>query len=49
MWTLNSLEYERCIIDIIWFDLISLFNDISTFVGYLMPKQNFEKNSNDAI
>ena len=21
-----------------WFDLISLFNGISTFVGYLMPK-----------
>ena len=22
----------------IWFDLVSLFNGISTFVGYLMPK-----------
>ena len=28
-----------------WFGLVSLFNGISTFVGYLMPKQFSEKNS----
>ena len=31
------------------FGLVSLFNDISTFMGYLMPKPSFEKNSSDAI
>ena len=29
--------------------LISLFNDISTFVGYSMPKLSFQRNSSDAI
>ena len=29
--------------------LVSLFNGISTFVGYLMPKPSFQKNSNDVI
>ena len=24
--------------DLVWFGLVSLFNGISTFVGYLMPK-----------
>ena len=28
--------YKR--MDIFWFGLVSLFNGISTFVGYLMPK-----------
>ena len=28
---------------------VSLFNGISTFVDYLMPKPYFEKNSSDAI
>ena len=32
-----------------WFGLVSLFNGISTFVGYLMPKPFSEKNSNSAI
>ena len=26
------------IITIVWFSLVSLFNGISTFIGYLMPK-----------
>ena len=30
-------------------DLVSLFNGISTFVGYLMPKPFSKKNSNDTI
>ena len=30
-----------------WFG--SLFNDISTFVGYLMPKPSLEKNISGAI
>ena len=29
--------------------LFSLFNGISTFVGYLMPKPSFKKNSSDTI
>ena len=29
--------------------LVSLFNGISTFVGYLMPKPFFEKNSSGTI
>ena len=29
--------------------LVSLFNDISTFVGYLMPKPSFEENSDCTI
>ena len=33
----------------IMFDLVSLFNSISTFVGYLMPKSSLEKNGNDTI
>ena len=31
------------------FGLVSLFNDISTFVGYLMPKQFSSNNSSGAI
>ena len=31
------------------FDLVSLFNGISTLVGYLMPKPFFEKNSSGTI
>ena len=33
----------------ILFDLVSLFNGISTFVGYLMPKPFFQKNSSGTI
>ena len=29
--------------------LVSLFNVISTFVGYSMPKPSFKKNSNGTI
>ena len=31
------------------FGLVSLFNGISTFVGYLMSKPFSEKNSSDTI
>ena len=31
------------------FGLVSLFNGISTFVGYLMPKPFFRKNSSGTI
>ena len=30
----------------VWFSLVSLFNGISTFVGYLTPNPSFQKNSN---
>ena len=32
-----------------WFGLISLFNGIPTFVGYLMPKPFSKKNSSGNI
>ena len=32
-----------------WFGLVSLFNGISTFVGYLMPKPFSYKNSSGTI
>ena len=32
-----------------WFGLFSLFNGISTFVGDLMPKPSWAKNSSDTI
>ena len=32
---LNLNKEESCAL---WFGLVSLFNDILTFVGYLMPK-----------
>ena len=31
------------------FALVSLFNGISTFVGYLMQKESFKQNSSDSI
>ena len=34
---------------LVWFGLGSLFNGISNFVGYLMPKLFFEKNSSGTI
>ena len=34
---------------LLWFALLSLFNDISTFVGYLMPKPFSQKNRSCAI
>ena len=34
---------------VVWFGLVSLFNGISTFVGYLMPKLFFQKNSSGTI
>ena len=32
-----------------WFALVSLFDGISTFMGYLMPKSSLEKNSSGII
>ena len=32
-----------------WFALVSLFNDISTFAGYLMPKPFSHKNGSGTI
>ena len=34
---------------IIKFGLVFWFNEISTFLGYLMPKPSFEKNSSGTI
>ena len=34
---------------LVWFDLVSLFNGISTFVGYSMPKPFPEKNNSGTI
>ena len=39
----SSLTYQN------FFGLVSLFNGISTFVGYLMPKLFSEKNSSGTI
>ena len=33
-----ALRDSSCAKVVIWFDLVSLFNGISTFIGYLMPK-----------
>ena len=35
--------------DKIWFCLGSLFNGISTFAGYLMPKPSLQKDSSNTI
>ena len=34
---------------LVWFELNSLLNGISTFVGYLMPNSYYEKNSSHII
>ena len=34
---------------LVWFGLVSLFNGISTYVGYLMPKLFSQKNRNGTI
>ena len=34
---------------LVWFGVVSLFNDISTFAGYLMPKSFSKKNSTGTI
>ena len=43
--SINSGDFILKIFDhfigLVWFGLVSLFNDISTFVGYLMPKLPF--------
>ena len=42
-WKKEREEWKKCR------RLVSLFNGISTFLGYLMPKQFFEKNSSGTI
>ena len=37
------------VVSVCMFGLVSLFNGISTFVGYLMPKSFSEKNSGGTI
>ena len=39
----------QCIKIMIWLGLVSLFNGISTFVGYLISKPFLLKNNNDTI
>ena len=34
---------------LVWFGLVSLFNAISTFVGYLKPNEPLQKNCGDTI
>ena len=34
---------------LVGFNLVSLFNGMSTFVGYLMPKPSLLRDSNDSI
>ena len=36
-----SIDDTACVFGLVWFGLVSLFNGISTFVGYLMPKPSF--------
>ena len=38
-----------CFFGLVWFGLVSLFNGISTTVGYLMPKPFYERNSSGNI
>ena len=49
----DDVLYNGSIVELIkilsLIDLVSLFNGISTFIGYLMPKPFFEKNSSGAI
>ena len=37
------------LLKLVWFGLVSLFNGISTFLGHLMPKLFFSKNSRGTI
>ena len=45
----NSLQIIRKWVRQIRFGLVSLLNGISSFVGYLMPKLFFWKNSSSTI
>ena len=42
-----TFDFLQSFIGLVW--LVSLFNDISTFVGYLMPKPFSKKNSSGTI
>ena len=42
----QSLRHEVSL-GLVWIDLVSLFNGISTVVGHLMPKSLLKKNSSD--
>ena len=44
-----SNYYGTEVVVFIFISLVSLFNGISTFVGYLMPKPSLLKNSTDSI
>ena len=41
--------YSTSLADWVWFGLVSLFNGISTFAGYLTPKPFSKKNSSGTI
>ena len=45
----NVTSINLQLFKIIWFGLVSLFNVISTFVGYLMQKPSLLKNSSGTI
>ena len=47
--TTENSEKLSCSLDFFWFGLVSLFNGISTFVGYLMPNPFSKKNSSGTI
>ena len=48
--TLNKKNVGNIQLIYLWMnDLISLFNGISIFVSYFMPKPCFQKNNNDII
>ena len=44
----NSLKMRELYI-VLRFTLLVLFNGVSTFLGYLMPKPPFKKNSSGTI
>ena len=46
-WGYNN-EFISNILGLVWFGLVSLFNGISTFIGYLMPKL-FSKNNSSCF
>ena len=47
--TLTDKKKSRDTTLVVLFGLVSLFNGISTFVGYLMPNLFSEKNSSGTI
>ena len=43
------VEFEEVRLNLFWIGLVSLFDGISTFVGYLIPKPFSKKNSSGTI